>query len=97
MKVLQELELERAEPVLTPSTLERYQEEEISENNVTRFRGVSARSKYLAADMPDCKFSAEEISRFIAKPAKLSVEGVKGLGCYLCGQTILVYCVPLAS
>ena len=94
-KLLLELGLKGAKPVSTPgvkaSMEQHHADEALPDSKVTHFRGLAARSNYLSADKPNCKFSAKEVCRSMAKPTKLSVEGFKPLGRYLCGQKRLVY------
>ena len=94
-KLLLELGLAGSKPVSTPgikASMEQHNSDEaLHDSKVTHFRGLAARSNYLSADRPDCQFSAKEVCRFMAKPTKLSVEGLKRLGRYLCGQKRLVY------
>ena len=90
-----ELRLEGSKPVSTPGVKPKMEQlnpdEDLPEHKVTHVRGLAARCNYLLADRPDCQFPATEICRFMSKPTKLSVEGLKRLGRYLCGKKRLIY------
>ena len=89
-KLLQELGLENCKPMATPGvkqTIEQINsDKELPEDKISHFRALAARSNYLAADRPDCKFAAKEVCRFMAKPTHLSVEALKRIGRYLEGR-----------
>ena len=63
----------------------------LSEAEHTRFRAISARANYLAADRPDLQYAAKEICRHMAKPTELSLLALKRLCRYLLGCKRLVY------
>ena len=94
--IIQELELEKANAVLTPGEKEPKRkegenEEELSGEEATRYRGIVARANYLAADRPDLMYATKEVCRGMAKPTKQDWHNLKRSGRYLvgCGQTIM--------
>ena len=94
-RLIQELGLEGAKPVSTPGVRASLQswntDTSIPTEKVTHFRGLAARCNYLAADRPDCQFSAKEVCRFMSCPTKLSVAAIKRIERYLVQQKRLVY------
>ena len=97
-KVLHELSLEGANPVATPglrvNASQALNDPALGEDKHTRFRAVTARCNYLAADRPDCQFAAKEVCRFMSAPTEASYDAVKRLGRYLAGRRRLVFDYP---
>ena len=66
-------------------------------NEHTRFRALSARANYLAADRPDCQFAAKEVCRWMAGPFELNMLAVKRLCRFLNGRRRLVFSYPFQT
>lgn len=79
-KLLEETELEGANSVATPGvkTLAVQVESDtpLPTSEYSRFRALSARCNYLAADRPDCQFAAKEVCRWMLAPSELSINAV---------------------
>ena len=52
-------------------------------NEITAYRGISARGMYLAADRPELRFAAKEAARHMSAPTRGNVSGLKRLGRFL--------------
>ena len=78
-------------PVVRPSSEALAADRELDARKVTHFRGLAARSKYLAADRPDCAFSAKEICRWMSSPTELGLQSLKRLARYLVGKPRLIW------
>ena len=61
----------------------RMNEEELSPDEATRYRGIAARANYLAADRPDIMHAVKELCRGMAKPTRAYWHKLKRLGRYL--------------
>ena len=86
--IVQELALENARGVITPGENEPRRkdgenEEELSSEEATRYRGIAARANYLAADRPDVMYAVKELCRGMAKPTRAHWHKLKRLGRYL--------------
>ena len=86
--IVQELALEDARGVITPGENEPRRkegenEEELSSEEATRYRGIAARANYLAADRPDIMYAVKELCRGMAKPTRAHWHKLKRLGRYL--------------
>ena len=94
-KLISELGLEGAKavvtPVLRPTPEQLGQDRNLDDRKVTHFRGLAARSNYLAADRPDCAFAAKEICRWMSQPTELGLQDLKRLGRYLVGKPRLIW------
>ena len=94
-KLIAELGLEGAKPVSTPvvrpSPAALSEDQELNAKKVTHFRGLAARSNYLAADRPDCAFLAKEICRWMSAPTELGLQSLQRLARYLVGRPRLVW------
>ena len=94
-KLVSELGLEGAKAVVTPVV--RPTQEAICRDvlldagKMTHFRGLAARSNYLAADRPDCAYAAKEVCRWMSAPTELGLQGLKRLARYLVGRPRLVW------
>ena len=51
--------------------------------DITLFRGLAARTNYLAMDRPDLQFAAKEICREMSKPMVSSLQKIRRVGHYL--------------
>ena len=83
--IVQELALEDARGVITlrenePRRKEGENEEELSPEEATRYRGIAARANYLAADRPDIMYAVKELCRGMAKPTRAHWHHLKRLG-----------------
>ena len=67
------------------------QDKPLGEDMHTYFRGIAARANYLAADRPDCQFSAKDICRWMSSPTELAMSALKRLCRYLVGRPRLVF------
>ena len=86
--IVQELDLSNAHGVITPGECEPRRkegenDEELSPAETTRYRGITARANYLAADRPDLMYTVKELCRGMAKPTKAHWHKLKRLGRYL--------------
>ena len=86
--IVQELALENAHGVITPGENEPRRkdgenEEELSPEEATRYRGIAARANYLAADRPDIMYTVKELCRGMARPTRAHWHKLKRLGRYL--------------
>ena len=94
-KLIAELGLEGAKavstPVVRPSASALAEDVELDAKKVTHFRGLAARCNYLAADRPDCAYSAKEICRWMSAPTELGLHGLKRMARYLVGKPRLVW------
>ena len=86
--IIQELQLSGANGVTSPGesdTRDKMEElsEALSASETTRFRALSARANYLAADRPDIMYAVKELCRGMAKPTMLHWHKLKRLGRYL--------------
>ena len=94
-KLIAELGLEGAKPVAT--TVVRSSASAIAEDKpldtrkLTHFRGLAARSNYLAADRPDCAFAAKEVCRWMSSPTELGLQDLKRMARFLVGKPRLVW------
>ena len=73
--IVKELDLEKAHGVITPGDKEPRRkegenEEELVPEEATRYRGITARANYLAADRPDIMYSVKELCRGMARPTR---------------------------
>jgi hypothetical protein len=62
-------------------------EELISKEEATLYRGVVARGNYLTQDRSDIQFAVKELSRGMANPTKGDMRNLKRFGRYLIGKT----------
>jgi len=85
-KILTELGFENCKGASTPAVRHSIDlintDEAIENSQVTRFRAVAARGRYLAADRPEYQYSANGICRFMAEPTEMIVEAFNRLGRY---------------
>ena len=44
------------------------EEEELGQNEATRFRSIAARVNYISADRPDLQFACKRASKYMSKP-----------------------------
>ena len=95
--IVEELNLKRANGVTTPGghELQRKEaenDEELSPNEPTRYRGIVARANYPAADKPYFVCAVRELCRGIAKPIKTHWHKAKRMVRYLVesGRTVKV-------
>ena len=76
--------LEGANSVATPGVkilaAQHENDEELPAAETTAYRARAARANYLSADRPDIQFAAKESCRWMSKPTKLGMEGLKRLG-----------------
>ena len=97
-KLLEEMGLEGTNTVATPGIKALPEQvaadKPLPANEHTPFRGSSARGNFLAADRPDCQFSAKEVCRWMASPSELSMSQLKRMVRYLNGRRRLVFCYP---
>ena len=80
-----------ATPGLKPLAAQLAQDKPLSAAQHTEFRALAARANYLAADRPDCQFSAKEVCRWMSAPTELSLAALRRLCRYLSGRRRLVY------
>ena len=96
-----DLNLEGAKTLGTPGckpTAEQLLEDKpLPKAQETPYRAVSARANYLAADRPECQFSAKELCRWMSTPHASGLAGLKRLGRYLEGRRRLVFKYPWQS
>ena len=63
----------------------------ISQDDATTYRALSARCNYLSQDRPNISFSSKELCRELSVPTAKSYRKLKRLVRYLCGMPRLVY------
>ena len=73
--IVQESALENPHGVITPGENEPRRkegenEEELSPEEATRYRGIAARANYLAVDRPDIMYAVKDLCRGMAKPTR---------------------------
>lgn len=94
-KFVSELGLEGAKTVVTPVVRPSHEafarDKALDSRKTTHFRGLAARSHYLAADRPDCAFAAQETCRWMGAPTELGMQSLKGLVRCLVGKPRLVW------
>ena len=99
--LVQDLQLEGAKTLGTPgckATAEQLTEDKpVPAAQETPFRAVAARANYVAADRPECQFSAKDVCRWMSAPTTHSVASLKRLGRYLEGHRRLVVRYPWQS
>ena len=78
-------------PVVRPTTEMIANDTPLDTKKVTHFRGLAARSNYLAADRPDCAYAAKEICRWMSAPTDLGLQGLRRLARYLVVKPRLVW------
>ena len=92
-KLFAEVELEGANGMATPglkvNSRQAKDENKLPESEFTRFRALSARASYLAADRPDVIFAAKEMCRFMSAPTDLAWNALTRLCCYLRSRPVL--------
>ena len=65
--------------------------------DITRYRGVTARCNYMAADRPDCVFATKEGCREMSKPTTGSLRRLRRIGRYLKMHPRLVWKYSMQS
>ena len=83
-----------ATPGLKPLIEQLKEDKPLSVEGHTEFRGLAARSNYLAQDRIDLQFAAKEVCRFMSSPTETSKEAMKRFGRYLLGHRRMVYTYP---
>ena len=86
--IIEQMGLKNSAPTSTPGTKERgneRDEEELTAEEATAFRGMAARSNFMAMDRADVQYTAKEICRRMAKPRKCDWAKLKRLARYLHG------------
>ena len=84
--VINELGLHDAKGVTSPGTKLPESEdgdELLGGGNITKYRAISARIKYLALDRADIAYSAKECARAMSQPTEKNWQMLKRLGRYL--------------
>ena len=91
-KIVKELGLVGASKAGAPGVKMIYEdavaEKELPRDKRTAFRGVGARSNYLAPDGPEIQYASKEVCRFMLKPTDQRVATLMRLGRYLEGRNI---------
>ena len=94
-RLIDELGLTGASPVVTPGVKLAYQEYTrdvpLGPEMITPFRGTAARANFLSADRIDLQFAAKEVCRTMSAPTNLGWQAAKRIGRYLVGKPRLVY------
>ena len=93
--LIQQLELEGCKGVSSPGTESSDAEEEdnaelTDKEEITKFRGVAARTNYLAQDRPDIAYAAKEVCRDMARPTRRSWIKAKRIVRYLVKRPRLI-------
>ena len=70
-------------PIQKEEKVEEGDEEELNKEEASRYRRISARANYLAADRPDIQFAVKEICRGMTRPTKGHMKKLKRLARYL--------------
>ena len=94
--MLEQLNLQQAKSLSVPGSDEDDKATEadlvpLEGADATLFRGLAARSNYLAPDRPDIMYPAKEICREMAKPCAGSLKTLHRVGRYLKGKPRLVW------
>ena len=66
-------------------------EEEMCQQDATKYRAIVARLNFLAQDRADIQYPSKECSRFMAKPLNKSWADLRRLGRYLLGKPRVVH------
>ena len=69
----------------------------LTNGDITRYRALVARIRYLSLDRPDLKFSSEQVCCAMAKLTTRDMERVKRIGRYLVGKPKAKLLVPMAA
>ena len=69
----------------------------LTNGNITRYRALVARIRYLSQDRPDLKFASMQVCCAMAKPTMRDMERVKRTGRYFVGNAESEVLVPLAA
>ena len=69
-------------------------DEDLPAFETTTYRARAARANYLSADRPDIQSAAKDSCRWMAKPTRLGMEGLKRLGRYFNGKPRFVFLHP---
>ena len=97
-KIVNELGLLGASKSGTPGIKRTFEdaanEKDLPKEKHTAFRGVGARSNYLAADRPEIQYASKAICRFMAKPTDQGVAALKRLGRFLECRKRLIFDYP---
>ncbi|MDA8609425.1 hypothetical protein N9L19_00760 [bacterium] len=95
--IVQEIDLSNAHAVITPGEpvprrKKGKNEEELSLADATRYRGITARANYLAADRLVIIYTVKDLRRGMARPIKTHWHKLKRLGRYFAegGHTIML-------
>ena len=89
--IIKDLQFGDAKIVVTPGTKEEGRtqedsEQELGEQEATKYRAIVARCNYLAPDRPDIGFAVKELARQMSKPTKGDWVRLKRFGRYLIGK-----------
>ena len=94
-RLIDELGLTGASPVVTPGVKLAYKEytrdTPLGPEMTTPFRGTAARANFLSADRIDMQFAAKEVCRTMSAPTNLGWQAAKRIGRYFVGKPRLVY------
>ena len=94
--IIEELGLQNAKGVATPGEDNGHDEKgengaELDQWMTQRFRSLTARANYLAADRPDIRFAVKEMCSDMSCPTNASWNKLKRLGKFLVGKARLVW------
>ncbi len=99
--VVQALGLQAAKTVVTPAVPEERehgdaggQEEELTKEEVTAYRAITARINFLSIDRPDLQYAVKECSRYMGAPTRESRKKLKRVGTYLKNKPRMVFVHP---
>ena len=84
------MDLKNCNPVSTPGEKDEDKEGEqelLSKEEATRYRGNVARANYLAQDRTDIQYAVKELSRKMSAPDYGDLRRMKRLARYLVGRT----------
>ena len=94
-KLLSERGLESAKALVTqvarPTPEQLAHDVQLEQRKVSHFRGLAARSDYLAVGCPDRACSAKGVCRWMSAPMELGFQSLKRLAKYLAGKLRLVW------
>ena len=75
---------------LTKKEQEDDNEDELSDADSSKYRGLAARANFLAQDRPDIAYSVKELCRGMSKPTARDMDALKRLARYLAGKPRVV-------
>ena len=94
--VVKQLGIEGEKPFATPGVEDTDKEEEVEEDpltpeEATRYRGIAARINYLSPDRPDVLYATKEACRDMSCPSRRAWQRLVRIGRFLLGRPRLIW------